>query len=300
MQMHFASVRANAVSLALTGILLFSGATIGLRLPQSIRRGERAQQAIQILDAMRRPFLAVQQAEVLLLESGDGRTGHAELSLAIASATDLLGRYKALARYSVALSANVAELSEAFENWVAAVRRILTSLEAGSGGEVGGGLTTDGVLSEHAAATAGFLHTMGVLAAGEAPIHADIAIGRKATRLVEVLVLLLLLYFTAAAFWLQRSTRLREKDFLAERLRLEQEEGALERALSEALAKVLSGFIPICAGCKRIRGADDQWTQIESYVTERTDAHFSHGICPACEQRLYGDSRSPTAGPASP
>jgi hypothetical protein len=144
-------------------------------------------------------------------------------------------------------------------------------------------------MSDLASATSGFLHTLDVLGAGEVPVHADIADGRRATRVLQVLVLLLLLYFTAAAFWLQRITSKRDRGFLEERLRFEQEARALERALGEALAKVLSGFIPICASCKRIRSEDNQWTQVESYVTERTDATFSHGICPACTERLYGD-----------
>ena len=108
--MNFATVRMNAVSLTLVGILLFSGAAIGLRLRERIQRGEQGQDAIQMLDAMRRPFLAVQQAEALLLETGDAQTGNTELSLAIASATELLERYKALARYSVVLSTSVSEL----------------------------------------------------------------------------------------------------------------------------------------------------------------------------------------------
>jgi len=251
-----------------------------------------------MLDAMRRPFLEVQQAEARLFETGDAQAGNNDLSLAISSATELLGRYKALARYSALLSTNVGELAKAFETWVAAERRFFTSLEARSGGECGGP-PTGGVLSDLASATSGFLHTLDVLGAGEVPVHADIANGRRAILLLQVLVFLLLLYFTATAFWLQRTTSKRESGFLEERLRLEQEARALARTLSEALAKVLSGFIPICASCKRIRSEDNQWTQVESYVTKRTDAKFSHDICPTCEKRLYGDF-SPTSGPTSP
>jgi hypothetical protein len=44
----------------------------------------------------------------------------------------------------------------------------------------------------------------------------------------------------------------------------------------------LSGLLPICAYCKRIRDDKDYWSQIEHFVSERSDARFSHGICPEC------------------
>jgi len=58
--------------------------------------------------------------------------------------------------------------------------------------------------------------------------------------------------------------------------------------LQDALAnvKVLHGLLPICSYCKRIRGDDQYWTQVESYIAERSDAQFSHGICPPCASEL--------------
>jgi sigma-B regulation protein RsbU (phosphoserine phosphatase) len=49
--------------------------------------------------------------------------------------------------------------------------------------------------------------------------------------------------------------------------------------------KRLTGLLPICAYCKRIRSDHDYWEQVESYITERSDAHFSHGICPPCFEK---------------
>jgi hypothetical protein len=59
--------------------------------------------------------------------------------------------------------------------------------------------------------------------------------------------------------------------------------------LREALdnVKVLKGLLPICASCKRIRDDSGQWHSVESYIHTRTDADFSHGICPECISRLY-------------
>jgi DNA-binding response OmpR family regulator len=54
----------------------------------------------------------------------------------------------------------------------------------------------------------------------------------------------------------------------------------LQTALSNV--KQLQGLLPICSYCKRIRGDDQYWQQVESYITERSDAQFSHGICPSC------------------
>ena len=50
--------------------------------------------------------------------------------------------------------------------------------------------------------------------------------------------------------------------------------------------KILEGFLPICASCKKIRD-QDQWEQIENYITKNSLAQFSHSLCPECQQRLY-------------
>jgi len=59
--------------------------------------------------------------------------------------------------------------------------------------------------------------------------------------------------------------------------------------LQEALDKVktLSGLIPICANCKKIRDDDGFWHQLEAYIHEHSDADFTHGICPECARALY-------------
>ena len=65
----------------------------------------------------------------------------------------------------------------------------------------------------------------------------------------------------------------------------------LERnKLKDALTKVktLSGLLPICARCKKIRDDEGYWNQIESYIEKHTEAQFSHGICEECFDELYG------------
>lgn len=59
--------------------------------------------------------------------------------------------------------------------------------------------------------------------------------------------------------------------------------------LTEAMGRVkqLSGMLPICASCKKIRNDAGYWTQIESYIKEHSEAEFTHGICPECAEKLY-------------
>ncbi len=76
-----------------------------------------------------------------------------------------------------------------------------------------------------------------------------------------------------------------------ERKHLEIEREQLIQELQAALATVkrLSGLLPICAGCKKIRDDRGYWTQVEQYIQEHTDVDFNHGICPECAEKLYSD-----------
>jgi DNA-binding response OmpR family regulator len=58
--------------------------------------------------------------------------------------------------------------------------------------------------------------------------------------------------------------------------------------LEEALARVkqLQGLLPICAYCKKIRDDQNYWQQVENYISEHSEAQFSHSICPECYERL--------------
>jgi len=71
---------------------------------------------------------------------------------------------------------------------------------------------------------------------------------------------------------------------VSERKRIARERDTLVTQLQQALAeiKTLRGFIPLCAWCHKVRDDAGFWQEIEQYLNERTDATFSHGICPAC------------------
>jgi len=59
-----------------------------------------------------------------------------------------------------------------------------------------------------------------------------------------------------------------------------------EKALLDI--KILSGLLPICASCKKIRDDKGYWNQIELYIRNHSEAEFSHGLCPLCAEKLYG------------
>ena len=78
---------------------------------------------------------------------------------------------------------------------------------------------------------------------------------------------------------------------ISDRVRSEQEKAGLIDKLQEMLSEVkkLSGLLPICASCKKIRDDKGYWNQLESYIHKHSEAQFSHGMCPECSDQLYGD-----------
>lgn len=75
------------------------------------------------------------------------------------------------------------------------------------------------------------------------------------------------------------------RQMIAEYDELEKTNKALEKAMAEV--RTLSGLLPICANCKKIRDDQGYWEQIEVYLSEHSKAQFSHGICPDCLRKLY-------------
>jgi hypothetical protein len=88
-----------------------------------------------------------------------------------------------------------------------------------------------------------------------------------------------------AAIALQNSRNLDERN------KVEKDREKLIKDLKNALAniKTLSGLLPICASCKKIRDDKGYWNQIETYIREHSEADFSHGICPECAEKIYPD-----------
>jgi len=77
------------------------------------------------------------------------------------------------------------------------------------------------------------------------------------------------------------------------RVREELKRKLIIRQLRKAAAgkRILSGLVPICSFCKKVRDDQGLWTQIESYLTENCDLYFTHGLCPECLETHYPDYR---------
>ncbi len=111
----------------------------------------------------------------------------------------------------------------------------------------------------------------------------------------------IILIFILIKFW-DRSLRImvtiktkelnQYKDKLEEMVKertteLEDSNTRLRKALTEV--KTLSGLLPICSNCKKVRDDTGYWDQIENYICEHSDAEFSHSLCPECTERFYGN-----------
>jgi hypothetical protein len=71
----------------------------------------------------------------------------------------------------------------------------------------------------------------------------------------------------------------------------ENELSGREMALKDL--RILRGFLPICASCKKIRNSEGYWTQLEEYISAHSEADFSHGLCQDCVNKLYPEFRKP-------
>jgi len=80
-----------------------------------------------------------------------------------------------------------------------------------------------------------------------------------------------------------------DNDLLYRAIRYAIERKKLLLELQETLANVkkLSGMLPICASCKKIRDDKGYWLQVETYIRDHSEAEFTHGICPECARKLY-------------
>jgi hypothetical protein len=91
---------------------------------------------------------------------------------------------------------------------------------------------------------------------------------------------------SCAVAWMAHAAWNRQMTSQAERDRLISD---LTRALDEV--KSLEGLLPICGSCKKIRDDRGYWNQLETYISDHTDATFTHGVCPDCAETLRREWR---------
>ena len=98
-------------------------------------------------------------------------------------------------------------------------------------------------------------------------------------------VVIALTAFTIHSY--QKTTQQQQVEIEEQHQELFEQNKRLETALREV--KTLSGLLPICASCKKIRDDDGDWQHLEPYIRARSSADFTHGICPDCMHELYPD-----------
>jgi hypothetical protein len=101
-----------------------------------------------------------------------------------------------------------------------------------------------------------------------------------------------LLFLTLIIYGLEASLEKYGRMLVEKNNTLLKEKQHLEKALKEN--NTLSGLIPICSNCKKIRDDEGYWHQVEVYVRDHSDANFTHGICPDCLKKLYPSYNRPT------
>lgn len=101
--------------------------------------------------------------------------------------------------------------------------------------------------------------------------------------------------FRTMAQTLRESTDHLEEKVAARTRELAEKNGRLQKALAEI--RTLSGLLPTCSYCKKIRDQQGNWSTMEVYISQRTTAKFSHGICPDCLDRARQELGSPEAPP---
>ena len=92
---------------------------------------------------------------------------------------------------------------------------------------------------------------------------------------------------TAALVWLRRQVSGGREQAASLTARLEATIAELDKARTEL--KSLSGLLPMCAWCKKIRDDAGYWQQLEGYISSHADVEFSHSMCPDCTTRIQAD-----------
>ncbi|MCP4721174.1 MAG: hypothetical protein GY860_17105 [Desulfobacteraceae bacterium] len=111
------------------------------------------------------------------------------------------------------------------------------------------------------------------------------------TTLILLSIILVIAIFTIVKDYQTEHDKVTKSNKLLQKANseLEKKNRELEKAFDDI--NELSGLVPICSNCKKIRDDKGYWNQIESYIERHSQASFSHGICPDCSDKFYGDQK---------
>jgi diguanylate cyclase (GGDEF)-like protein len=208
-----------ALGLGILGALLFGFTVFHYDYFRGLKRGENGQVAIRLLDQMRRPFLAVKQAELRMFQSAGEVSPNSSIEDAIHDGRRKLSEYLEVASYNEELRKKVRQLEASYEAWVSlelelARRRVFLVADPGNSAEHG---ALDVLVYRNSSA---FLTVMDVLGEGENPIHHDIEAGAAAFRGLVASSLTFIAYLITGAFWREWVRRRRERLRYESELRL--------------------------------------------------------------------------------
>jgi cell division protein FtsL len=118
-------------------------------------------------------------------------------------------------------------------------------------------------------------------------------------RLKDERILYTILLIAVVLIALMQLSRIRNERRYSQELKTQNDKIThMNNELIEAAnsVKELKGLLPICANCKKIRNDSGYWSEVESYISEHTDASFTHGLCPICIEKLYPGIISDSSG----
>ena len=208
-----------AVSLVTLGALIYGFTVFQYDYFQTLERGEKGQAAIQALDQMRRPFLALKQAELHLLQSGGETSAVSGIESAVHDGRRKLSEYLDLAGYNEELRKKVVQLQTSYEAWVSLELELVRRMEFLR--------ASPNALAQHVAldtlvhrTSSAFLTVMDSLGDGEIPIHHDIDAGATSVRGLLASSLTFIVYLLAVGFWREWMKRRQERLHYESELRL--------------------------------------------------------------------------------
>ena len=190
---------------ALAGIAVFLILLFALKIPEHIVTGNQGQIAIQMLDAMRQPMLAIEKIQTGNALTGDKRR---QMQAAAAVLRERVTRYLEVAAYNPLLLARVRQFATVVDKWLQGELHFAGHRHGGADTNLDPEAMHQLVL-RHDANMQAFIHALEILALGEKPIHHDIGGGRHATYTLQVMAAGLVLYLLGLIIVYQRQSRQR-------------------------------------------------------------------------------------------